>query len=51
METAIMDSKRRFVMAVDLLSFASASFGVGLLAAIVIAALVILLAQPAYALP
>jgi hypothetical protein len=49
METAIMDSKRRFRMAVELLWFASASFGAGLLAAIVGAALVILLAQPAYA--
>jgi hypothetical protein len=45
-----MDSKRRFRMAMELLWFASASFGAGLLAAIVAAALVMLLAQPAYAL-
>src|SRR5436853_5091143 len=50
METAIMDSKRRFRMAMELLWFASASFGAGLLAAIIAAALVMLLAQPAYAL-
>src|SRR5687767_9235190 len=49
METAIMDSKRRFRMAMELLWFASASFGAGLLVAIVAAAAVILLAQPAYA--
>ena len=50
METAIMDSKRRFRMAVELLWFASASFGAGLLVAIVAAAVVMVLAQPAYAL-
>lgn len=49
METAIMDAKRRFRMATELLWFASASFGAGLLAAIGIAALVMLLAQPSYA--
>ena len=49
METAIMDSKRRFRMATELLWFASASFGAGLLAAIAIATIVMLLAQPAYA--
>ena len=50
MDTAIMDSKRRFRMAVELLWFASASFGAGLLAAIGLVALVVVLAQPAYAL-
>src|SRR5687767_7310063 len=49
METAIMDSKRRFRMATELLWFASASMGAGLLAAIAMAAVVMLLAQPAYA--
>lgn len=44
-----MDAKRRFRMATELLWFASASFGAGLLAAIGIAAVVVLLAQPAYA--
>lgn len=50
MDTSIMDSKRRFRMATELLWFASASFGAGLLAAIAIATIVMLLAQPAYAL-
>lgn len=49
METAIMDAKRRFRMATELLWFASASFGAGLLVAIAAAAVVVLLAQPAYA--
>ena len=44
-----MDAKRRFRMATELLWFASASFGAGLLAAVAIAALVMLLSQASYA--